>query len=177
MQQLKLQASKLDFKKTTPSVNQEYRFVSLLPPLHEKKTLLNHTSGSLPDRLVARRSFLIFLWLHYLKKNTSPSNRVKVSQLPSNKKLLTLPKAPMAHKKTSKEQFLFSSSRFKVSVTYEYSALTVAQSKILSSKLHAKQPWFETNLFFLHSSTLRFPVTVSQFLSYKIDFAYNKFFS
>ena len=83
----------------------------------------------------------------------------------------------MAHKKTSKEQFLFSSSRFKVSVDYEYNALTVAQSKTLSSKLHVKQPWFETNLFFLRSSTLRFPVNVSQFLSYKIDFDYNKFFS
>ena len=81
----------------------------------------------------------------------------------------------MAHKKTSKEQFLFSSSRFKVSVTYEYNTLTVSQSKTLSSKLHGNQPWFETNLFFLHSSILRFPVAVSQFLSYKIDFAYNKF--
>lgn len=177
MQQLKLQASKLELKKNTSRIVQEYRFVSLLPFLHEKKTLLNHTSTSLPNRLVIRRSFLIFLWLHYLKKNTSPSNRIKISRLPSNKKLLTLPKAPMAHKKTSKEQFLFTSSRFKVSINYEYDALTIPQSKVLSSKLNDKQPWFETNLFFLHSSTLRFPVTVSRFLIYKIDFDHNKFFS
>ena len=74
----------------------------------------------------------------------------------------------MAHKKTSKEQFLFSSSRFKVSVHYEYKALSMFQSKMLSNKLSSKQPWFETNLFFLHSSTLKFPVSVSQYLSYKV---------
>ena len=168
MQQLKRQALKSNLTKTTPSVTQEYLFTSLLPSLHEKKPLLNYSTKSLPERLVVRRSFLIFLWLHYLKKNTSPGNRVKVSQIPSKRKLLTLPKAPMAHKKTSKEQFLFSSSRFKVSVNYEYEALTTSQSKILSRKLHDKQPWFETNLFFLRSSTLRFMVTTSQFLNYKI---------
>ena len=146
-------------------------FVSLLPVNLKKTSTFQHKSSSLQDRLIIRKSFLIFLWLHYLKSNSSDKNKIKLIRLPSKSKLLTLPKAPMAHKKTSKEQFLFSHTRFKVSFCFDNmpadKGLNEKSARFFVNNLDSKLSFFETNLFFLYATSYRFSLCVGPRFLYK----------
>ena len=146
-------------------------FVSLLPVELKKIPTFQHRSGSLQDKLTVKKSFLIFLWLHYLKNSSSDKNKIKIVRLPSKSKLLTLPKAPMAHKKTSKEQFLFSHTRFKVSFSFSNTTtnqgLDERNTRFFLNNLDSKLSFFETNLFFLYTTSYRFFVNTGPRFTYK----------
>lgn len=146
-------------------------FVSLLPVELKKMPTFQHSSTSLYDKLAVKKSFLIFLWLHYLKSNSSDKNKIKIVRLPSKSKLLTLPKAPMAHKKTSKEQFLFSHTRFKVSFSFNNTVINRGMSeenaRFFADNLDSKLSFFETNLFFLYTTSYRFFVNTGPRFIYK----------
>ena len=122
-------------------------FVSLLPVELKKIPTFQHNSFSLSDKLAVKKSFLIFLWLHYLKSSSSDKNKIKIVRLPSKSRLLTLPKAPMAHKKTSKEQFLFSHTRFKVSFSFNNAAkdhvMGEGKARLFVDNLDSKLSFFE----------------------------------
>ena len=149
-------------------------FVSLLPVELKKISAFQHNSRSFQDKLTVKKSFLIFLWLHYLKTNSSDKNKIKIVRLPSKSKLLTLPKAPMAHKKTSKEQFLFSHTRFKVSFSFNNinnsttnQGLDEKNARFFINSLDSKLSFFETNLFFLYTTSYRFLVNTGSCFTYK----------
>jgi len=59
-------------------------------------------------KIILKQSYLILTWVYYFSfLNTKKKNKIKISILPVKKKLFTLTKAPMAHKKNSKEQYNF----------------------------------------------------------------------
>lgn len=146
-------------------------FVSLLPVELKKTPILHYKSPLLRNKLTIKKSFLIFLWLHYLRNSSSDKNKIKIVRLPSKSKLLTLPKAPMAHKKTSKEQFLFSHTRFKVSFSFGNPALNqglaAGNARFFVNNLESKLSFFETNLFFLYATSYRFAVNTGNCFVYK----------
>ena len=158
-------------RRKTNQTSYDLIFVSLLPVDLKKTSAFQHKSSSLQDRLIVKKSFLIFLWLHYLKSNSSDKNKIKIIRLPSKSKLLTLPKAPMAHKKTSKEQFLFSHTRFKVSFCFDNTStgkeLNEKSARFFVNNLDSKLSFFETNLFFLYATSYRFSLSVGPRFLYK----------
>ena len=166
--------NELSTLKDSKSLNQtsyDLIFVSLLPVELKKTPTLQHKSPFLAKKITVKKSFLIFLWLHYLKASSSDKNKLKIVRLPSKSKLLTLPRAPMAHKKTSKEQFLFSHTHFKVS--FVFSGVTNGHelkdknAQFFISKLDSKLSFFETNLFFLYTTSYRFFVNSGSRFLYK----------
>jgi hypothetical protein len=66
----------------------------------------------------------------------------------------------MAHKKTSKEQFLFSHTRFKVSFSFSNAitggGMKEGSARLFVDNLDSKLSFFETNLFFLYATSYRF---------------------
>ena len=149
-----------------------FRFVSLIAPSTSEQTT-RHTdsiTSSLPKRILVKRSYLILSWLMYLTA-ANPSLRSKaqprVAILPSKNSTYTLTKAPMAHKTNSKEQFLFKFYSFKFSFILHNtlhltssSILQGAHSLVITKKLF---PVFETNLLFLKSYEISYPVYDSNF--------------
>lgn len=83
--------------------------------------------------------------------------------------MYTLPRAPMAHKTNSKEQFLFKFYNFKFSFTLRPKRLHVASSPQQGAHAialtHRLFPVFGTNLLFLKYYEISYPVYVKLFLS------------
>ena len=77
----------------------------------------------------------------------------------------------MAHKKTSKEQFLFSHTRFKVSFSFNNAAtdhvMGEGKARFFVDNLDSKLSFFETNLFFLYATSYRFFVSTGPRFTYK----------
>ena len=77
----------------------------------------------------------------------------------------------MAHKKTSKEQFLFSHTRFKVSFSFNNTVnnqgLNERNARLFINNLDSKLSFFETNLFFLYTTSYRFFVNTGLRFIYK----------
>ena len=97
-------------------------------------------------------------WFYYLKESQfqargKSENRLKFSFLPTKRSMYTLTKAPMAHKTNSKEQFVFRTFRFKVSVKTFFAAASAPSSvdAALAALYMTKAifPIFETNLLLL----------------------------
>lgn len=155
-------------------VKYSFRFVSLIAPSTSESTtrLSDSLTSPLPRRLLVKRSYLILSWLAYLTA-AAPTLKSKaqprVAILPPRQSMYTLTKAPMAHKTNSKEQFLFKFYNFKFSFTLRNSPhltpssiLQGAHSLIITKKLF---PVFETNLLFLKSYEITYPVYDSNFFS------------
>ena len=122
-------------------------------------------------KLAVKKSYLVFLWLHYLSKRVNTTSfKIKIKFLKTKHSLVTLPKAPMAHKKTSKEQFFFKFFQFKVFFkTYKLinKGVSVHAGKLLHGLSFFSFPIFETNLLFLKFYFLKYPVKDSCFFTYK----------
>jgi hypothetical protein len=152
-----------------------FRFVSLIAPSTSEKSMFtsdNSLTSPLPRRILVKRSYLILSWLLYLTYS-SPSlrnkSRPRVAILPAKQSTYTLTKAPMAHKTNSKEQFLFKFYNFSFSFVLQAhlemsstSILQGAHSAIITKDLF---PVFETNLLFLKSYRISYPVHDSTFFS------------
>lgn len=94
-----------------------------------------------------------------LKDQTHP----RIAILPARNSKYTLQKAPMAHKTSSKEQFLFRFYKFKFSFNMEVDDQQVSRS--LRQGAYAMEatkelfPVFETNLLFLKSYEITYPTS------------------
>lgn len=153
----------------------EFRFVSLiapsLPALHgHREDIVGGVSGGHNKRALLKKSYLLLSWFHYLSLNSSSKHPLftnkapkvfKLAVLPSKQNVYTLQKAPMAHKSSSQEQFLFKLYNFKFSVTLALTpALTPSSSSQAAYVLKlTKQifPFFETNLLFLKYYRITYP--------------------
>ena len=104
----------------------------------------------------------MFLWLNYLKNSLSSGSKVKVIYLPTKNNLLTLAKAPMAHKKSSKEQFQFVYLKCRLNIveqpTYSMPPLTQAKATNFAAVMKTHLKPFDTNLIFTSSCNLKYLV-------------------
>jgi hypothetical protein len=145
-----------------PSISYKFRFVSLISPylLRDLRVFNITSSPSTPKKstLLMKQSYLLMTWFYYLKESQfkirgKSENRLKFSFLPTKRSMYTLTKAPMAHKTNSKEQFVFRTFRFKVSVKTFFSAASAPASvdAALAALYMTKSifPIFETNLLLL----------------------------
>ena len=161
-----------------------FRFTSLVRvttpiPGDDTLTTSEFTSSraiNASHRVSAKRSYLIFSWLHYLtvkgQSNTSCC-KVSITMLPATQSFYTITKAPMAHKTRSKEQFIFKFYHF--AITFKVNSLLMVSSNNASVGSLAyilmltKQlfPVFETNLLYLKYYRVRYPLMDQYFFVYK----------
>lgn len=153
-------------------VRYSFRFVSLIAPSTGSICPQSHSNPytPLPKRLLLRRSYLIVSWLFYMT-STNPALKdqagPRVAILPARNSKYTLQKAPMAHKTNSKEQFLFRFYKFKFSFNMSIEDQQV--SKSLRQGAYAMNltkdlfPAFETNLLFLKSYEITYPISDASF--------------
>jgi len=158
-----------------PNLRFEFRFVSLiapsLPALHNhREGDIGNVPGGSSKRILLKKSYLILSWFYYLSLTSASKHPLftkktpkvfKLAVLPSKQNVYTLQKAPMAHKSSSQEQFLFKLYNFKFSVTLSLtSALLPSSSSQAAYVLKlTKQifPFFETNLLFLKYYKITYP--------------------
>ena len=102
-------------------------FASLVPPfMNCNLSLLDlqYKSSGNERKHFIKQSYISLTWFYYflnikidkkiLDKKSKKKNIFKLVVLPKKRKFYTLPKAPMAHKDNSKEQFMFEIYFFKV---------------------------------------------------------------
>lgn len=122
MQELLRKKKLLIQNKSRTSFKYKLLFASIIPP-HYTTSLNSFAFTSwadtvkLPNKYYVKQSYLILAWFYHLKTITCKVSKKVISSsskqvikfiiLPSKKSHYTLLKAPMAHKKNSKEQFLF----------------------------------------------------------------------
>ena len=130
------------------------------------------TSG----RVSAKRSYLIFSWLHYLTTRSLSREiecRVRISMLPSTQSFYTITKAPMAHKTRSKEQFIFKFYHFVITFKVDPLLMVSSRSTSIESLAYVliltKQlfPVFETNLLYLKYYRVMYLMLDQSFFTYK----------
>lgn len=102
---------------------------------------------------------MLLTWVAYIERSNSLSKSLyrdkkpSFSVQPAKKKLLTLLKAPMAHKTFSQEQYIFKFYQLNVSYknSFNHNKLinSVNKSVFLSINLRRTFVPFETNLLFL----------------------------
>lgn len=94
-----------------------------------------------------------------LKSQKDENVKLSFSVLPSKRSLITLPRAPMAHKTNSKEQFMFKFYFFKFNTSITTNPKLIPQTSdeaLLAFYLMKKTfPCFETNLLFLKYYQIR----------------------
>ena len=144
---------------------------SLIPLNFSQKTnYFAKPSKLLPSKLFVRKSYLILLWFSYLSRDTFKKVKLKVRVLKKKKTMLTLTKAPMAHKKSSKEQFFSSLHFFSVSYTLPFknsnACLPVGSMNYYLKNVLKTLPFIETNLLFLKTSTLTTAFNDTNYFSY-----------
>jgi hypothetical protein len=159
-------------------VSYNFTFVSLIAPkllvnLRINDLRLSSSNTSSKSTILVKQSYLIMTWLYYLtftSKNPSDDKLIQFSFLPTQRKMYTLTKAPMAHKTNSKEQIVFKFYKFKVSVKAlflpEFSLKSVDQG--LLSILQAKTlfPVFSTNMLFLKTYSIQTNISSCNFFNY-----------
>jgi len=149
------------------AIRYSFRFVSLVSPSTSSSDSSSTVSpySPLPKRLLVKKSYLILSWLYYMTTSDASlknRRRPRIAILPPTKSMYTLTKAPMAHKTNSKEQFLFKFYNFKFSFSLKTSSKlapsTVAQGAHSLSITKKLFPVFETNMLFLKSYEISYPV-------------------
>lgn len=160
-------------------------FVSSISP-HYSNTVnvfaatREQNNGLLPNKYYIKYSYLILAWFFYLKSITSIKNLksnfksqkqlIRFFVLPVKRTNYTLTKAPMAHKKNSKEQFVFKS--YYICATFR--GLTEDQNVVSSTNaaivllfiVQKLFPLFSTNLLFLKTTTIRFSYSDRNFFNF-----------
>jgi len=141
-----------------------FKFTSYLPVSSLLKTNL-YTKISHPRKILLKQSYLFLTWFFYLS-NINRSNKLKIATLPSSKTVFTTTKAPMAHKKNSKEQYQL--QYFNFSVKFRLMLKPQDVNETLFIFLHFKQTFsfVETNLFFLKNFTLFITLNSKLYFNY-----------
>ena len=153
-------------------------FASIIPPfISQDITIFNHLHyKAFSKKTLIKRSYLILTWLYHLSCNKTLTNSkndkpyIKFSILPSRTKTYTLTKAPIAHKKNSKEQFQFRFYFFKITFrsisTNIHHINSIEGGYIFFLSIKNQVPAFETNLMFLKYSVIQIPVSDNKYFSY-----------
>jgi len=162
-----------------PSIAYKFRFVSLISPylLSDLRVFNITSSPSTPKKstLLLKQSYLLMTWFYYLKESQfkpqgKTENRLKFTFLPTRRTMNTLTKAPMAHKTNSKEQFVFRTFRFKVSIKTFFASTSAPLSvdAALAALYMTKSifPVFETNLLLLKNYTIILKMHDSGYFNY-----------
>ena len=162
-----------NFPTLLPQIGYTFSFSSLLPLSSSFGLLkkLQFSNNQLPTRLLIKRSFILFLWVNYLKNQSTPTTKVRLSYVPTKKSLTTLARAPMAHKKTSKEQFKWTYLRFRLYVeevgSKKTPRLTSAHARLFAGSLVNRLSPFSTNLIFTDSCVLKYLIVSDNQFYYK----------
>lgn len=134
------------------------------------------------QKIYVKQSYMILTWFYYLsfviKKNVrsdSMFNGLKFFIAPKLKRKFTITKAPIAHKKNSKEQILFTFFKFRASINLyntnfykNYNFYSSVDHTLLSILLSKKTISVnETNLLILQKKKLFLTFKDSSFFSYK----------
>ena len=161
-----------------------FRFTSLVritTPVSKEDSLttLAFTSTGTVNtayRVSAKRSYLIFSWLHYLTtkghSNISCCD-VRIAMLPATQSFYTITKAPMAHKTRSKEQFIFKFYHFTITFKVNSRLVISSPNTSIGALAHVlvltKQlfPIFETNLLYLKYYRVRYSLVDQSFFVYE----------
>lgn len=127
-------------------------------------------------KILIKQSYLMLTWFYYINAiNFNTKKKIKFFIISKRSNLLTLIKAPMAHKSFSKEQFSFYSYTFILSFKAslrDYMKLDDLNKTLLFVLLSKKlAPSAETNLIFLKNFKFLIKSSDSNF------FSFNKFFS
>lgn len=156
-------------------IRYSFRFTSLVPPLPKNFDQLPPVPSNeshLPKRLLIKRSYLVLAWINYLTTLGSQKRkhfRPNIAVLPSDTRVYTLAKAPMAHKTNSKEQFLVKFYNFKFSFELVTNPNTVAQTvqqgAYVAGLTKELFPVFETNLLTLKYYEVHHPVGLRSMLT------------
>lgn len=191
----------LDFLKTkltlTPSKDKtffEYKilFVSIIPP-HYSTSINVFASNSwqdnskLPNKYFIKNSYLILAWFYQLQlisskkpitDDVNSKQLIKFSVLPSKRTHYTLTKAPMAHKKNSKEQyefkFYFITASFKGQTESNKVVNSCDAAAALLLLIKKFFPTFSTNVLFLKTSRVWFTYHDCTFFNYHLFVTQNK---
>lgn len=186
MKNLNLLRRKFLIKKPENRTLFEYKllFVSIIPP-HYSSSLNVFASNSwqdnskLPTKYFVKNSYLILAWFYNLQlitsgnkslQNTNNRKVIKFSILPSKRSHYTLIKAPMAHKKNSKEQFEFKfyfvTASFKGQTATNKLVTSCDSAAALLLLIRKFFPIFSTNVLFLKTSRVFFTYRDPLFFSY-----------
>jgi hypothetical protein len=186
MKNLNLLRRKFLIKKPENRTLFEYKllFVSIIPP-HYSSSLNVFASNSwqdnskLPTKYFVKNSYLILAWFYNLQLITSGNKSlqnmnnkrvIKFSILPSKRSHYTLIKAPMAHKKNSKEQFEFKfyfvTASFKGQTATNKLVTSCDSAAALLLLIRKFFPIFSTNVLFLKTSRVFFTYRDPLFFSY-----------
>jgi hypothetical protein len=122
------------------------------------------------NKHLVKQSYIILIWFHYLLNiKVSGNKKPKLAFLPTKTKMITLPKAPMAHKDNSKEQFFLKLHFFKVSycASLKKNQPLAGFNLTLLFFLLAKKnkTSLQTNLFFLKYSSICIYFTDNKFFN------------
>lgn len=134
------------FSKTrTASVS--FNFVSYIPVSSLLKFNL-FTQISKKNKLLLKQSYLFLTWFFYLRQ-VQKKNYLSIVSLPSNTTIFTTTKAPMAHRKNSKEQYKLKYYNFHVKFFINSARLNSNETLYLILFYKKNFMFLETNLFFL----------------------------
>ena len=156
-----------------PLLSYAFSFTSLLPlsSNYNWKHNLHRNVDYLPTKLIIKRSLILFLWLNYLKHSVISESKISIVYLPTKRSLLTLAKAPMAHKKSSKEQFQFTYLKFRLNITERPTSslpnLTSGKASTFSTVMINNLKSFDTNLIFMSSCNLKYLIRSDSTFHYK----------
>lgn len=181
----------------TPSKDKTYfeykiLFVSIIPP-HYSTSLNVFASNSwqdnskLPNKYFIKNSYLVLAWFYQLQlisskkpttENVNNKKLIKFSVLPSKRSHYTLTKAPMAHKKNSKEQyefkFYFITASFKGQTESNKVVNSCDAAAALLFLIKNFFPTFGTNVLFLKTSRVWFTYHDCRFFNYHLFVSCNR---
>jgi hypothetical protein len=146
------------------NLNYSLKFISIITPgaIQNIRLLfqLKKNNGNIDEnKLLVKQSYILLTWIAYIEKSNKLSKSLYNGKKPSfsvqpvKKKMLTLLKAPMAHKTFSQEQYVFKFYQLNVSYKNEFNYYgvinSINKSVFLSLNLRLAAIPFETNLLFL----------------------------
>jgi hypothetical protein len=140
----------------------KFCFITIISPwsLLSARRLLTVDLFKTSNHLYVKQSYLLFTWLYYLvfPREYGLNQTVRSEKMayhffvyPKKRQVLTLTKAPIAHKTFSKEQFTFYTYRLttRFSATLFVYQSTVHHALLLLLLTKKNFPIFETNLLYL----------------------------
>lgn len=157
-------------------IRYKFSFISLISPFMagSDKSLLFLTKNPLKkesSKQYFRNSYIMFTWFFYISKHATPTGGVKtrstknkfkhmrLAVLPVTRQVITLSRAPMAHKDNSKEQFEFIKYKFSFSfkaIVFDFFFITsINLGLFLFLDFKKSFPLFETNFLFLKSYSIK----------------------
>lgn len=132
-------------------------FTSIISPfiINNARLLTFNLNQYNEKKILIKQSYILLTWFYYMSilNFKTDKKKLKIAILPKKTKKFTLTKSPMAHKNWSKEQYIFSYFRFKISfksffkIESYLTSLNQISLFLFLTKNNINS--FETNIFFL----------------------------